>query len=730
MDIKPANYSEIPQLPPTQVRQGFFSKIDVLRSVRLHALTATLVTLLALGLVLAVLIQHRPTYAATSVVYVSPTFPATLATDSEHEHAFAYESYIAEQMHSVTRYDVLADAIHQLKPGTWQKPGESDELAVERLQHGLDVSREGLSYQMEITLTGTHPEELAQIVNAVTNSYLQKMRGEEFYGRDERLASLKSARDQVQKELNTDLQEQARISQELGVAVIGSGDSDQLDSQTAKLRADLLSAHEQRVQAQAQLSALEIGGSPANSPALEAAADEIIAGDPGLVALKTSLSQKRALLLEQLAGMTANHPLRKSTEEQLAQTEAGLQTLQNRLRSQAAAHLEQKLHTELKRARTVEAQLSSDLENGTHKATTAASKFQRAEELKNQIAALQARYAQLDERERNLELESGSPGSEHMFSPARTPIEPMKSKIRKYGPLLLPLCLVLGVGSVVLIDLLDPRVYAPTDIEQVLGFSPIGTIFDDREVTLQAFDECCLRLAAGIDQAARKANVRTIVLTGVHTGAGTSSITENLGSTLAKIGRKTLTIDASGRLAPVAYLTIGHARAASKPETHSASAKGTASTGLQSAAVLAQPISPQLAPLNSFMDQAFKDLTNEYDLVLIDATPLLISAETEYLARFADVTVLISEAGKTRKAQLLRASRVLERLRARGIAAVINKVNLMRAPKAMRDDLEQFETHVNRMNLRWRPAGQTADISTPDFVGADKSAASENASYA
>jgi succinoglycan biosynthesis transport protein ExoP len=730
MDIKPASYPELPHLPPTPLEKGFFSKIDVLRSLRVHALTATLVTLLVLGLELAVLIKNRPTYAATSVVYVSPTFPATLATDSEHEHAFAYESYMAEQMRSVTRYEVLADAIHQLKPGTWQKPDESEEMAVERLHSSLDVAREGLSYQMEITLRGKYPENLAEIVNAVTNSYLQKMRGEEFYGRDERLASLKSARDQVQKELNTDLEEQAKISRELGVAVIGSGDSDQLDSQTAKLRADLVSAHEQRVQAEAQLSALENGTSPASSPALEAAADEIIAGDPGLVTLKTSLSQKRALLLEQLAGMTPNHPLRKATEEQLAQAEAGLQTLQDRLRSQAAAHLEQKLHTELKRARSVEAQLLSDLQNGTRKATTAAPKFQRAEELKNQITALQARYAQLDERERNLELESGSPGSEHMFSPARKPIGPVNSKIRKYGPLLLPLCLVFGVGSVVLIDLLDPRVYAPMDIEQVLGFSPIGTILDDREVTLQAFDECTLRLAAGIDQAARKANVRTVVLTAVHTGAGTSSITENLGSTLAKIGRKTLTIDASGTSAPVAYLTIGHARGAAKPEANSAPAKGATSTGLQSAAVVAQPISPQLAPLNSFMDQAFRDLTSEYDLVLIDATPLLISAETEYLARFADVTVLVSEAGKTRKAQLLRAFRLLERLRVRGVAAVINKVSVVRASKAMRDDLKEFETHVNRINLRWRPANQATDIPTPAFAGADKSAGSEKASYA
>lgn len=728
MDIKQANYPQLPPAPAAAPTPGFFSGVDVMRSLRVHALAATFVTVLTLGLGLALLIQHRSTYAATAVVYVSPTFPATLNTDQEQQ--YPYESYIAQQIQSVTRYDVIADAIRQLKPGVWQKPGETEESAVERLQHQLKVARDGLSYQMTITLAGTHPENLAEIVNAVTNSYVEKTRAEEYYGRDERVAALKSARDQVQKQLNDDLAEQAKISANLGVAVIGNIDSDQLDSQTAKLRADLIQAHELRVQAEAQLSSLENGNSTSPSPALEAAADDLIAGDPGLMALKNSLSQKRALLLEQLAGLTPSNPLRKSTEDQLARTEAGLTQLQDSLRNKAAAHLEEKLRTQLRQAQTVENKLSSDLQATTNKATVAAPQFERADQLKAQITELQTRYATLDERERNLELESSSPGAVHMFSAARMPDSPLKSKLSKFGPLLLPFAFLVGIGSVVLIDLLDPRVYSPMDIEQALGFSPMGSIFDDREVTLRAFDECSLRLAAGIDQAARNANVRTIVLTAAHAGAGTTSIVEDLGSTLAKLGRKTLTIDASGVSAPVAYLTVGYNRSGGKNESDAGQAhSNTSSGGVQSSAVVAQPITPQLTPLTSFMDQAFKDLTSEYDLVLIDATPLLISAETEYLARFADITMLVAEAGRTRKSQIKRASRLLERLNVRGIATVVNKVSLRRASQAIRSDLEAFEAHVNRMNLRWRPAEASASTANA-FQGVEKPADKSNATYA
>ena len=158
----------------------------------------------------------------------------------------------------------------------------------------------------------------------------------------------------MQNDLTDKLREQTQISQALGVAEISAEGTDQIDTQVAKLRTDLAVAHEQRIEAEAQLSALENGGTGSPNSALDAAADEIIASDQSLLALKASLSQKRALLMDQLAGMTPNHPLRKTTEEQLSEIETALQQMQANLRSHAAANLEQKLRTNLLRASTVE----------------------------------------------------------------------------------------------------------------------------------------------------------------------------------------------------------------------------------------------------------------------------------------------------------------------------------------------------------------------------------------
>jgi succinoglycan biosynthesis transport protein ExoP len=698
MHIKQLGQSK-PSLPSPPA-PDWMARIDVIRSLRLHKMLASVITLLITGLGAAFVARHRPTFEATSVIYVSPNFPATLKASEETD--YPYDSYIEEQVHSVKGYNVLANALRTLKPGVWQAPGESLASAVERMQHMLTVKRDGLSYQVLISLQGRDPNDVATIVNAVTNSYLEGTQGEEFYGRDKRLESLRQERTEVQNELNTKLREQTEISQSLGLAVIPSSEgTDQIDTEVGKLRTDLSIAHEQRIQAEAKLAALENGVSGVHNPALDAAADEIIAADPSLLAMKSSLSQKKAVLMDQLAGLKPNHPLRKTTEEQLSEIEDALQQMEAKLRTQAAANLEQKLRTDLIRASTVESKLLSELEANTKQATQAAPSFQRAQVLRGEIAALEARYVTVDERTRNLELESKSPGSVHLFSAALVPTGPVPSKVSALRVLLIPLALLLATCTVVLIDYLDPRLHTGVDIEQVIGFSPMVTLFNDQDVILQVFDEGTLRLAGGIDYAARTAGVRTVVLTSVNAGGGTTSIVENLGSTLAKLGRKTLTIDSTGTTPPVAYVnlsleqpghrgsTVAHAR---RPELDS-----------WSTAVVAQPFSVKLTPLTNLVDQAFKDLTIDYDLVLIDAPPVLSSAETEYLARFADVTVLIAEAGTTTKAQLLRASRLLERLQIPGLAVILNKMTYRWTNRATREDVSAFENRLGPGNAKWNP---------------------------
>ncbi|WP_263354821.1 GumC family protein [Acidicapsa acidisoli] len=709
-------------------------RINVLNSLRLHPVSSLLVTLLVLGLGLAVIAKHKPTYSASSTIYVSPTPIKTLVDDRELERP--YEGYIQETVHAINRYDILAEAIRRMPPGTWQFPGETEHSAVLRLQGALGIERIERTYQVEIGISGSRPEHLADIVNAVTAVYIEKAKSEEFYGRDDRLASLKEEQARIQNETDSLLQEQDKITRALGVASFTAKGSSLIDDENVKIQTALTAAHEQRIQAEAQLEAINSGESSAPNSALNAAADDLIASDPSLVTLKASLSQHKADLVDKLSGMTENHPQRKQTEEALAQIEKELADMQASLRRQAAAHLEQKLRTQLNQAQVVESKLNGDLQRGTSQAASTAPKIQRAAEIQADLDRLQARQTAVDDRISNLELESSSPGSVHLFSPAMTPLGPEKSRVTTLLIAIFPVSIIMGILIAVILDLFDPHIYTASDVEAVLGFAPIGMLFDDREVTQIVFDECALRLAAGIDHAARISRARTFVMTGVNSGAGTTSIIENLGSMLAKLGRKTLVIDPSGNSEPVAFITLGtglQKRTVSLPNEVDNGADSA--TELQKAKSNLQAIPTRIAPVTNLVFESFQNLSSEYDVVLIDAAPILISAETEYLARMADVTVLVAEAGKTKKAWLTRSARLLERIGVAGAAAVVNKVHPARAEESLKHDLREFELRSDRVNLQewWKPeknSGQTKQASVASFDQGNSRANEEDSVFA
>lgn len=714
MYMTPTNHPEPPnpmssQYPLRPASRTSPFRINVFKSVRLHLTTALLVTLLVLGLGLAVIAQHKPTYAATTTIYISPTPVTTLVADRELERP--YDSDVAESIHDITKYDILAEAIKQMPPGTWQFPGETERNAVERLQRALYVEHVPSTYQVDISIQGARAEHLADIVNTVANIYLAKAKDDKFFDRDERLASLKQEQNRIQTETDSLLQEQDKITKALGVASVNAKGPNNLDNDNAKIQSDLIGAHEQRIAVEAKLAALNSGDPSASNSALNAAADEIAAADPSLDAMKKSLSAHRADLIDKLSNMTEANPQKKAAEEQLAEIDKAIQNMQADLRRKAAARMEQKLRTELTQAQTVESKLNSDLQQGTRQAVDTAPKLQRAQAIEADLERNQARLTEVDTRISNLELESSAPGAAHLFSPALTPLSPERSKVKILLIAIFPLAILAGVVCAVVLDLFDPHIYTATDVEAVLGFAPLGMLFDDREVTQVVYDECALRLAAGVDHAARAAGARTFVITAVNSGAGTTSITESLGSMLAKLGRRTLLIDPSGNSEPVAFITLGTEmlkQPVSFPEP--ASGNPAKSSQLLRTQQAPPPLPARISPMNGLVFERFQRLSADYDIILIDAAPILISAESEYLARMADVTVLVSEAGKTKKAWLTRAARLLERLGISGAAAVVNKVQPARVEDALKHDLREFELRSDRVSLQewWKPQRKAA----------------------
>jgi uncharacterized protein involved in exopolysaccharide biosynthesis len=677
--------------------EGSRPAIDVVGSLRRHWYVSLAVLVAFAGCGAFVIWKRaKPDYESHSIVYLSPKFPKMLAGDSEVE--LPYDSYVQDQIQTVTRHDIIADSISKLPYAVRYRRGLSPSYQgpalpyeIEVLQKSLEVKRVGSTYEMSIGLHSTSPKDLAVIVNTLTDTYMDRMKNEEFYGLDDRLNTLRQEKLRLQKEMDDSLGEQAQLMQQLGVATLSSkeGGNDVFDTTLQKLNEEQVTARMQRQAAEAQLAAIVKGSGPGGASVMEANADESIASDAGLAGVRISLNTRRAALIEEMNGLRQDHPIYQKDKDELDSIDGQMANL----RREAGENLQDKLRQEVARTRMVELQLTQELAQRTHSATSAAPKFQRAAALGPQIDSLQKAYSAVDDRIRDLELESSSPGSIHISSTALTPLNPEPSKLKIYLLGLVLFSLACAIGAPIAMDLLDNRIFTALDVEHVMGFHPLGVLLDNREFHREIAGEYYLRLAAGIDHAIRNSGARVFLFTSPSHGSGTSTIVRELGDKLRSLDVRTQTIVASAseglEIAPNIFSWRSRLLLRSRNNTEeirlAALAPITATHGRPEYGT------GQEAPTLNSVLQGLHHASEPYDAILIDASPLPVSAHTEYLARVSDVTVLVVRSSATTKQELERSGQLLERLDVAGVAVVLNKVGLERADRALKQELHTYE---------------------------------------
>jgi capsular polysaccharide biosynthesis protein len=176
-----------PDLPAAPHADEAFFQFALKRSLDPHwrlgrTVAIGCVALAALYLLAQVFVLKTwPTYTANSIVYVQPA-PAKVFTSAgdgvrRPYDGGRYETYIEQQMISLSCPDVLIGAVHKLNG--FEPRGESDQLATDRLVRMLEVTRPGSAYQFSIAAIAANPAFAAQIANAVTVAYIESAaRGE------------------------------------------------------------------------------------------------------------------------------------------------------------------------------------------------------------------------------------------------------------------------------------------------------------------------------------------------------------------------------------------------------------------------------------------------------------------------------------------------------------------------------------------------------------------------
>jgi uncharacterized protein involved in exopolysaccharide biosynthesis len=663
--------------PPPGAEQPLFN-LDIKRSLQLHWRLACAVAIAFV--VLAVLyflgqvywLKSWPAYKSESVVYVQPTPAKVLPSEGGQRWPFdgnSYETYIQQQMMNVSRQDVLFAALHKLEG--FQSPGESDQAAALRLVRTLEVTRIGDAYQFSITARAGDPVMAARIANAVTAAYIESASRDEQTGDAQRLAMLKEEKDRIQNALVADRTEQDALNKQLGVASVGTAVPDHYDEDITQISTELAKARTDHDEAASKFAALGAGHGP-SSAAIDAAADEMISNDAGLVSMKTALNTRRAVLISQMANLTPLNPQYKQDEAELAKINGTLDAMMKDLRAKAAARIQLQLSADLHRTGGVESQLNGQLRQLVGAATSATPKMQRASDLAADITRLQARYAVVDEQLHNLLLEDNAPAAAYQVTPAVAPLGRTKTGVLRNALLIAIAGLFFGVLAAICAHKIDPRIYIAADVEQVLGFAPLAQLPNFSEVSTGVVEEYMLRLASAIEHGRKQGNLKNCLFTGTGSGTGVTTLVNRVGEMLEAMGRSTVLVDATGAPAPSPRL------ASNRPE------------GTQALV----PADRAIRPTALLQKMAAESKIEQDSLVLTDTAPLSVSAETDYLARFVDCAIVVMESGVTTRAELREIARTLQKLNVSAVGFVLNRVGLAKADPAFRASVEAVEKHL------------------------------------
>ena len=640
---------------------------------RLVVLIFLIITLLGLPVVF---VKGQPSYQSTATIQVSPRYMKTLHDDIELEFQSnaQYLQFIEQQARTINRYDVIALALQRLDetgPNPWLREDESDRRAIERLQRSLAIRHVRNTYLIQISLVTDQPDGIEVILNAVVAAYLERAREEQFFAADQRVESLKRREGELLEQTESMTEERTRIAQELGVTAFNPDDVNPFDRRARQLQDDYLEARTQRIEAQAHLDAFLAQG---ETDTAMRSIQESLLSDPGLNSLKASLNERRAELLAATSGLSATHPAYLDAQDELAGIEREIASREAELREKLSRGVASRHRTTASQAREIEKQLEQLLTEAAGQASAYAERFNQAVSLTNHLRLLWNELDRVRDRLNFFEAEDTSPGFSRLVTPALAPLYPTGTGKKKLLLMVLVAAAALSLTAPIVIDLFDRRVRTVNDVHRTLGFPPLGWIVDAIDPDRLRFAEDQLRrLASGLIRDANRHATRTVVITSVRPGGGTTWIARSLTRTLNRLGFPTLVVEANAyRPDPVygpgpglaSVLENGSNRLrlnATDPEVPSIPVGGS-------------PGSRALGNLER-LQLVLKAIPQRYRFVIIDAPPLLASSDAELIAGAGDAVLLVAEAGGVGRGELGRAGRLLRSIDPPVAATVVNRIN-------------------------------------------------------
>ena len=520
--------------------------------------------------------------------------------------------------------------------------------------------------------------------------------------RSSRLAALTAEQANVAVSLQQKLDAQAQFSQTLTTLNLDKAATAD-DALLTGARQALEEAHRKRVEAETQMAILEGPKNGTDTSLLTTLAQEAAMNDANTRPQITTLNQRLSDLQKSIEGLTPDHPLRQSAEKEMAKIQEQIKKLETGSTTESAARMLAKVRAEVDRTKLLETQLSKEVDEYTSRVQSRAKQVQLAQGVNDEIDRLRRQQNAINGQIDALSMPGDSGSYLRIFSAARTPLEPNKSNSKKMIFAALAASLILAIGIALAMDTFDQRIFTPAEVKRAVGFPPVGMVLESAPGTAAFSAEHFRRLVNGIQRGAVALGAKSVVLTPLRHARTPGTLSMDIGRVLVARGLKVAIVDANPNAPDDEQLEMTGAVQESGLDDDLPPGIAKHESRLPARIEMGSAQEVSAAPLISRISGMLQSLEQEYDVVLIDAPPLGISADTEFLATISDITLLVVEAGEATRAELVRCANVLGRVGTRSVGVILTQMRLRDAGGAVKRDFRRYRA------LSWSTAPESSE---------------------
>jgi capsular exopolysaccharide synthesis family protein len=653
-------------------------------------------------------LQYFPQYTAQTFIRVLPPVEkdpmviggGEVGVDIQYGHRVSMAALIEQQR---TLEELVArDKIQQTNWFNSFGDIKSNKIvkAVKDLKKHFSTIAQRDGDYVVVSMTCHDKNEATLIVNEMVDLFVNSQKQSTKGSVSERLEQLTNQRDAVQAEL--DYAERA-IEDTRKTYNVYDLENRGYYYDTATLKLNDLEVEENRVNLEMQATETEVKElqQQATGP-INTQVEQLVEVDPVMVMLGQQLYSLQSQLQGKLAKFGEDHRVVRDLQQLI-------DAVEEKREARKAQIAEQTRQANLKNGQDRLVVLKSRLEELEHIRQEAVTKKKEADMARSQydkqVAIRDERRTMLDEIKGQLEKlkimhDDPETPKVQFVAYAPVPLEVSSPKKMVYFPSGTALGFILGVGLTFLIELFNDLVRTSRDVALYLNIPLLGIIPDATEdeslsdvdlyhVIRQApysfTSESYRRIRTNLTLSKTAESPKVLLVTAGMAGDGKTSVAVNLATAFVAENKKALLIDADFRR-PRLYTIFPKAQArlpqkSIKPPGLSNLLSGqvdyhqvirpSSIGGLDVIDAGPFPSNPAELLGGEYMERLIKDQRENYDYIVLDSPPLLLVSDAKILAKFADGTIFVFNAGTTRRGAARRTIRELREVNATILGCVI-----------------------------------------------------------